>query len=155
MIPYPLSTGPECGDPMYSNFECNTSTRQVLFKVAGCSYRVTRIDPEILTFVLQMRVTDMKDVNCSSPSFIHQIRGLKPPFHSSWNASNVSKTDSFASNMALENSIEVEISWDPTQSRSVRHQKIARIGLIQAAPPVKIKGEGAFAVKNSDGMGRV
>ena len=110
MIPYPLSTGPKCGDPMYSNFECNTTTGQVLFKGPGGSYRVTRINPETLTFVIQLKVADKKDSNYSSPSFVGQILQLNPPFRSFF---NVSKTNNSVSNMPLKNSVEVEISWDP------------------------------------------
>ncbi|KAH0969072.1 hypothetical protein GBA52_029073 [Prunus armeniaca] len=29
IIPYPLSTGPECGDPMYFRFNCSTITGPV------------------------------------------------------------------------------------------------------------------------------
>ncbi|KAL6330201.1 hypothetical protein AAG906_040122 [Vitis piasezkii] len=76
MIPYPLSTGSKCGDPMYFNFECNITTGQVQFKVPGGTYRVTSINPETLTFVIQLKESD-----CSSRSLIDKIPPLNPPFH--------------------------------------------------------------------------
>ncbi|TKY66923.1 G-type lectin S-receptor serine/threonine-protein kinase [Spatholobus suberectus] len=34
-IPYPLSTGPSCGDPMYFTFHCNISTGELDFETPG------------------------------------------------------------------------------------------------------------------------
>ena len=104
MIPYPLSTGSKCGDPMYFNFECNSTTGQVQFKVPGGAYRVTSINPETLTFVIQL-----KEADCSSRSLIPP---LDPPFRIIDVCKEVG-TDHFGSEMSLKNSIEVEISWDP------------------------------------------
>ncbi|KAF8364594.1 hypothetical protein HHK36_033436 [Tetracentron sinense] len=54
-IPYPLSTGPTCGDLAYFSFYCNTSTGQLHFKASnGSSYIVSRINPEKQTFVIQL-----------------------------------------------------------------------------------------------------
>eukprot|EP00261_Vitis_vinifera_P037743 XP_019078986.1 PREDICTED: G-type lectin S-receptor-like serine/threonine-protein kinase At4g03230 isoform X2 [Vitis vinifera] len=104
MIPYPLSTGSKCGDPMYFNFECNSTTGQVQFKVPGGAYRVTSINPETLRFVIQL-----KEADCSSRSLIPP---LDPPFRITDACKEVG-TDHFGSEMSLKNSIEVEISWDP------------------------------------------
>eukprot|EP00261_Vitis_vinifera_P037742 XP_019078985.1 PREDICTED: G-type lectin S-receptor-like serine/threonine-protein kinase At4g03230 [Vitis vinifera] len=104
MIPYPLSTGSKCGDSTYFNFECNNITAQVQFKVPGGPYRVTSINPETLTFVIQL-----KEADCSSRSLIPP---LNPPFHLTDVCKEVG-TDNFGSEMSLKNSIEVEISWDP------------------------------------------
>ncbi|RVW57774.1 G-type lectin S-receptor-like serine/threonine-protein kinase [Vitis vinifera] len=104
MIPYPLSTGSKCGDSTYFNFECNNTTGQVQFKVPGGAYRVTSINPETLTFVIQL-----KEADCSSRSLIPP---LNPPFHLTDVCKEVG-TDNFGCEMSLKNSIEVEISWDP------------------------------------------
>nr|POF18398.1 g-type lectin s-receptor-like serine/threonine-protein kinase [Quercus suber] len=40
VIPYPLSTRPNCGDPMYFSFECNNSTGQLSFKSPTGTYQV-------------------------------------------------------------------------------------------------------------------
>ncbi|RVW18001.1 G-type lectin S-receptor-like serine/threonine-protein kinase [Vitis vinifera] len=104
MIPYPLSSGSKCGDSTYFNFECNSTTGQVQFKVPGGAYRVTSINPETLTFVIQL-----KEADCSS-------RSLIPPLNLPFHLTDVCKevgTDNFGSEMSLKNSIEVEISWDP------------------------------------------
>jgi hypothetical protein len=56
LIPYPLSTGPNCGDRMYFSFDCNSSTSQVSFKAPSSTYRVASIDPSTQTFVIQVNV---------------------------------------------------------------------------------------------------
>ena len=109
MIPYPLSTGSKCGDPMYSNFECNTTTGQVWFQVPGGPYRVTSIDPESLTFEIQL-----KDADCSSRSLNNKIPPLDPPFRMTGVCKEVG-TDNSGSKMSLKkNGIVVEISWKPS-----------------------------------------
>ncbi|KAG9451918.1 hypothetical protein H6P81_004822 [Aristolochia fimbriata] len=56
IIPYPLSTGPNCGDPAYRSFSCNTSIGELRFQALdGVSYPVTSINAEELTFVIQPR----------------------------------------------------------------------------------------------------
>ncbi|XP_028192864.1 G-type lectin S-receptor-like serine/threonine-protein kinase At4g03230 [Glycine soja] len=62
-IPYPLSTGPNCGDPMYSKFNCTKSTGHVNFMMPkGISYQVTRIEEDTRTFFIH---TDAS-YSCSS-----------------------------------------------------------------------------------------
>ncbi|KAG6386989.1 hypothetical protein SASPL_152171 [Salvia splendens] len=46
-IPYPLSTGPSCGDSSYDSFECNDIT---IFNTLSGKYQVTAIDKENLRF---------------------------------------------------------------------------------------------------------
>jgi len=60
LIPYPLSTGPNCGDLIYYSFDCNSSTGQVSFKwpLNGMSYRVTSINSSARTFVIQLKQYD-------------------------------------------------------------------------------------------------
>ncbi|KAK9007952.1 hypothetical protein V6N11_074861 [Hibiscus sabdariffa] len=61
IIPYPLSTRPACGDPEYSQFDCQTEydTGLVVFHANGTTYRVSRIDPVTQKFSIQIK-------NCSS-----------------------------------------------------------------------------------------
>lgn len=62
MIPYPLSTGPNCGDPMYK-FNCN-STGQLNFMMPdGIPYPVKMINEDARKFYIQ---TD-GSYSCSSP----------------------------------------------------------------------------------------
>ncbi|KAG2371647.1 G-type lectin S-receptor-like serine/threonine-protein [Vigna angularis] len=54
VIPYPLSTGPNCGDPMYNKFNCDNSTGKVSFMIPGrISYPVTWIDEDSRMFAIQ------------------------------------------------------------------------------------------------------
>ncbi|XP_024180562.1 G-type lectin S-receptor-like serine/threonine-protein kinase At4g03230 isoform X2 [Rosa chinensis] len=53
MIPYPLSTGRDCGDPMYFRFICNTLTGQVSFVGLNDTFRVISIEPSMQKFVLK------------------------------------------------------------------------------------------------------
>ncbi|XP_047307005.1 G-type lectin S-receptor-like serine/threonine-protein kinase At4g03230 [Impatiens glandulifera] len=64
LIPYPLSTGKNCGDPNYSGFTCNNSTSsgELLFTIANLSLPVIKIDEENRSFYLQLPTTD----NCSN-----------------------------------------------------------------------------------------
>nr|KYP44313.1 Cysteine-rich receptor-like protein kinase 6 [Cajanus cajan] len=54
VIPYPLSTGPDCGNPMYNRFNCSNSTGQVRFMIPdGDSYPVNTIDEDTRVFYIQ------------------------------------------------------------------------------------------------------
>ncbi|KAL2331778.1 hypothetical protein Fmac_019359 [Flemingia macrophylla] len=54
VIPYPLSTSPNCGDPKYNKFNCTKSTGQVSFLMpGGISQTVTRIDEDTRMFYIQ------------------------------------------------------------------------------------------------------
>ncbi|EXB58573.1 G-type lectin S-receptor-like serine/threonine-protein kinase [Morus notabilis] len=66
IVPYPLSTGPDCGDPihytMYFSFQCSTSTGSVTFKSPSGEYRVISTDPGNRKFVIQVEDFD----NCEA-----------------------------------------------------------------------------------------
>ncbi|WJX43814.1 hypothetical protein P8452_30867 [Trifolium repens] len=55
IVPYPLSTGSNCGDLAYSNFSCNMS--QLSFITNNDSYRVTRVLPSSRTFTIYYDVS--------------------------------------------------------------------------------------------------
>ncbi|TKY48794.1 G-type lectin S-receptor serine/threonine-protein kinase [Spatholobus suberectus] len=75
IIPYPLSTGPNCGDPMYNKFNCNKSTGHVSFMMpGGKSYQVTSIDEGGRMFFIQTY-----DSNWCSSSSSYQ-NGIDFPF---------------------------------------------------------------------------
>ncbi|CAL5406396.1 unnamed protein product [Camellia sinensis] len=96
ILPYPLRTGQNCGDPMYNNFRYNKSTGQVEFREPSGIYRVTSINPDNLTFIIQLADTVKTADICRaknfrvSPSLPYKVIG------SSCNAG-----------------LAVEISWDP------------------------------------------
>ncbi|KAK7824320.1 g-type lectin s-receptor-like serine/threonine-protein kinase [Quercus suber] len=67
MIPYPLSTSSNCGDPMYFSFNCNTTSGQVSFKALSGTYRVTSIDQNTSKFFIQVKDVGSLRLNQSLP----------------------------------------------------------------------------------------
>ncbi|XP_030930946.1 G-type lectin S-receptor-like serine/threonine-protein kinase At4g03230 [Quercus lobata] len=67
MIPYPLSTSSNCGDPMYFSFNCNTTSGQVSFKALSGTYRVTSIDQNTSKFFIQVKDVGNLRLNQSLP----------------------------------------------------------------------------------------
>ncbi|KAK4770199.1 hypothetical protein SAY87_030731 [Trapa incisa] len=60
VVPYPLSTSADCGDPSYSNFTCDDSTGRLHFHLLNSAYRVIRVDQQALNFTIQLM-----NLNCS------------------------------------------------------------------------------------------
>ncbi|KAF5458398.1 hypothetical protein F2P56_022428, partial [Juglans regia] len=114
-IPYPLSTGQDCGDPMYFNFDCNTSSGQVSFKASsGSQYRVVRIDPSTRHFVIQVEYPN------ATNSTIKPWLNMSLPFIS--NDKLITGVDNYtdqfegrleASRSQRKNKVGVQISWKP------------------------------------------
>ncbi|KAL5056464.1 hypothetical protein RYX36_037146 [Vicia faba] len=63
-VPYPLSTRPNCGDPTYFNFRCNTSAGQLSFtnntnnNNSNVNYSVIRVVPGSRTFTIYQEDKD-------------------------------------------------------------------------------------------------
>lgn len=89
MIPYPLSTGPSCGDPIYFSLNCNTTSGQISFMAPSGTYRVASIDPDTRTFLIQVNDKGNLRLNHSLPFDLTSPR-----------------------NFSSENSAEVEIVWE-------------------------------------------
>ncbi|KAJ1379737.1 Wall-associated receptor kinase, galacturonan-binding domain [Sesbania bispinosa] len=54
-VPYPLSTGPSCGDPAYFKFSCSSSTGELSFTTTNNeSYRVTLVDAVSRNFIIRV-----------------------------------------------------------------------------------------------------
>ncbi|TMW90085.1 hypothetical protein EJD97_016217 [Solanum chilense] len=53
VIPYPLSSGPNCGDPLYYSFSCDDLAGQVSFHTSDGNYNVLNFDNENKTFVIE------------------------------------------------------------------------------------------------------
>lgn len=53
LIPYPLSSGPYCGDPLYYSFSCNDLSSQVTFHTSNGNYTVINFDNHNKTFVIE------------------------------------------------------------------------------------------------------
>ncbi|CAL9013884.1 unnamed protein product [Prunus brigantina] len=78
VIPYPLSTGLDCGDPMYFRFNCNTSTGLVRFVGQNKTlFRVISISPSTRRFVIREKDVDNCDPRNTSKS---QQLNLSLPF---------------------------------------------------------------------------
>ncbi|KAH7532975.1 hypothetical protein FEM48_Zijuj04G0080400 [Ziziphus jujuba var. spinosa] len=108
LIPYPLSTGPKCGDPLYYSFRCNSSSDQVSFETPSGAYQVVSINPDTQKFVIQTKEAD----NCKN-----SLRGKTLllnqalPFHLTGRC-NADLANS-SSEISFKNGDIVEISWDP------------------------------------------
>ncbi|XP_050134940.1 G-type lectin S-receptor-like serine/threonine-protein kinase At4g03230 isoform X1 [Malus sylvestris] len=105
LIPYPLSTGPKCGDLTYYSFKCNTATGQVSFEAPSGTYKVTSINPDTRKFVIQAKNAD----NCRNQNFLQLNQSS--PFHVI-NKCNAELSE-FSSDFSFKGRHEVEISWDP------------------------------------------
>jgi hypothetical protein len=100
LIPYPLSTSPNCGDPMYFSFYCNNSSGQVSFKAPSGTYRVATINPSTRKFVIQVKHADKLNARNSggNPQLNQPL-----PFNATMNFT-------FFSNFRSEVEAEVEIT---------------------------------------------
>lgn len=67
VIPYPLSSSSDCGDPMYLSFDCKTTSGQISFKTPSGTYRVTIIDPNTRKFFIQVKAGESLQLNQSLP----------------------------------------------------------------------------------------
>lgn len=109
IVPYPLSFGERCGDPMYHNFQCNISSGQLSFKALGGTYRVVRINPETQNFFIQIDDTD----GCKALSKNGKILELNQsyPFHViRWCNADLGN---FSSDVSFTDVNEAEIGWKP------------------------------------------
>ncbi|KAG6657881.1 hypothetical protein CIPAW_04G120800 [Carya illinoinensis] len=104
-IPYPLSTGEDCGDPMYFIFDCNASSGQVSFKAPRGTHPVVSINPSARNFVIQViNSSIIPSLNESLPSILNGTLG--------------NSTDQFegrleGSRSQRKNIVSVQISWKP------------------------------------------
>ena len=111
MIPYPLSTGSHCGDPMYFSFNCDNSTGKLSFKTHNDTYNVTTINPDRRTFVIQEK--DVDDCNASTSG---QIRKFNTSFPFKMNASERwcdTVAGNFISDVSSQGLVEIDIGWEP------------------------------------------
>ena len=103
VIPYPLSTRPNCGDPMYFSFYCNYSTGELSFKALTHTYRVNVIFPSEQKFVIQVNFTD----NSHARNFGDQWLNHSLPFRV-----NSSFHDGSGNVNSKDTGVEI-ISWEP------------------------------------------
>ncbi|KAK8479300.1 hypothetical protein V6N12_067096 [Hibiscus sabdariffa] len=112
LVPYPLSTGTKCGDPMYFSFFCDDNTHELSFMAPNGSYGVITVNPDARTFFIQMKAKEA--YNCSamqsSASRILQFN-QSSPFNVTGNCRG--DVGNLTSDSSLEGTVEVEISWKP------------------------------------------
>ncbi|XP_022727428.1 G-type lectin S-receptor-like serine/threonine-protein kinase At4g03230 [Durio zibethinus] len=110
IIPYPLSTGSSCGDPMYFSFNCQTDTGQISFNASGRTYRVTSIYPDRQRFSIQLEDAKKCRVRDSLEKLL-QFPGTSPFFVSS---TCIPTRNSFSTDSLSEDKwfYEVEIGWN-------------------------------------------
>ncbi|KAG5224922.1 G-type lectin S-receptor serine/threonine-protein kinase [Salix suchowensis] len=111
VIPYPLSTGSDCGDPMYSSFHCNNSTGILSFNTQNGTYKVTTIDQDTRTFTIQDKHGD----HCNS-STGDQLRefSLSLPFKMiDFKPWCDTVAGNFGSNISSQGVVEIVIGWEP------------------------------------------
>ncbi|CAL9013906.1 unnamed protein product [Prunus brigantina] len=106
MIPYPLSIGLGCGDPLYLRFKCNASTGQVSFMgpSGNGNYRVISINSRTNFLIITVD-------NCD-PGKVGEYQELNQlPFRViKWCQANVGN---FSSEDSSSGSPVVEMGWDP------------------------------------------
>ncbi|XP_054784062.1 G-type lectin S-receptor-like serine/threonine-protein kinase At4g03230 isoform X2 [Prosopis cineraria] len=99
IIPYPLSTGPDCGDPSYFKLNCinTTKTGQVSFNLSGVGFlRVSKIDPD--NRKLRIQTNNNESINfCDNQDQRQQVKVDLPFNVTDW----CSAED------------EIEVSWLP------------------------------------------
>ncbi|CAL0333898.1 unnamed protein product [Lupinus luteus] len=107
-IPYPLSTGPKCGDPMYFSFYCNTSSGQLDFENPGGTYQVISINPETQKFLIHINGLSKCEGQSSWDKLLRLDRSS--PFHLTDNC--YADPSTFTSGAPMKHGIELELSWE-------------------------------------------
>ncbi|KAK7257498.1 hypothetical protein RIF29_31518 [Crotalaria pallida] len=107
-IPYPLSTGPNCGDPMYFSFHCNISSGQLDFETPEGTYQVISINAETQKFLIHRK--DLS--NCEGQSSRDELLHLNQssPFHLTGDCHADPIT--FTSGAPVKHGVEIELSWE-------------------------------------------
>ncbi|OWM78595.1 hypothetical protein CDL15_Pgr002766 [Punica granatum] len=109
LIPYPLSTGAQCGDPAYLSFHCNISSGQLSFEALSGTYQITRINPESRKFFIKL---EADSCNNEDDSKVLQLNESSPFHLTRW--CNADKNSAGSGNL-IGRGDEVEITWDPPQ----------------------------------------
>ncbi|KAJ6421904.1 hypothetical protein OIU84_026938 [Salix udensis] len=111
VIPYPLSTGSDCGDPMYSSFHCNTSTGKLSFNTQNGTYNVTTIDQDKRTFAIQDK--DGDHCNSSTGGQLREFNLSLPFKMNPFRPRCDTVAGNFGSNISSQGVVEIVIGWEP------------------------------------------
>ncbi|CAN4084004.1 unnamed protein product [Withania somnifera] len=79
ILPYPLSSQPNCGDPLYYSFSCDDLTGEASFRTLNGSYPVIDIAKENRTFTIKVHAANIGD-SCDNQTQVVWI-SQSLPFH--------------------------------------------------------------------------
>ncbi|XP_018730893.2 G-type lectin S-receptor-like serine/threonine-protein kinase At4g03230 isoform X1 [Eucalyptus grandis] len=106
LVPYPLSMGQSCGDPLYFAFRCDNKTAQLYFERGKNDYRVTSITPENRTFTIQVN----KTFNCIDSDLMEIKPQLNQSSPFSVRDGCIGGKNDFSTGVSS-GSVEVKIEW--------------------------------------------
>nr|GMD31961.1 G-type lectin S-receptor-like serine/threonine-protein kinase At4g03230 isoform X2 [Ipomoea batatas] len=107
IIPYPLSSQPGCGDPLYYSFSCNQSIGDLSFQTLNGSYPVTDFSLENRSFVIEVPVENSDSCNYRNPADKVILLNSSLPF----NVKNWCYNDT--GHLLSQGKNSIEISWNP------------------------------------------
>lgn len=111
IVPYPLSTGPSCGDPIYFKFSCDNSTGQLNFiPTTNHSYRVTGIKADARKFFIQVIQEESFNRYCDESNRKDENLQISSPF------------DKIDDNRCSGEG--VEVSWQPPSEEPTCNESI-------------------------------
>ena len=111
VIPYPLSTGSDCGDPAYFSFYCNNSIGKLSFKTPSGIYNVTTINQDTRTFLIRGKYVD--DCNDGTRGQIREFNTSFPFKMYTYKAWCGTVTGNFISKVSSQGLVEIDIGWEP------------------------------------------
>ncbi|XP_073149387.1 G-type lectin S-receptor-like serine/threonine-protein kinase At4g03230 [Henckelia pumila] len=106
-IPYPLSSGQDCGDPLYRSFSCDNSTGVISFLALSGKYPVTGIHEATNSFVIEYNSEG--DVGCKTGNI--PIQNLKLDKSSPFTVTNSCYIEPGNVNPDVQAGNHMEISW--------------------------------------------
>nr|XP_027127401.1 G-type lectin S-receptor-like serine/threonine-protein kinase At4g03230 [Coffea arabica] len=111
IVPYPLATGPNCGDPSYRSFTCDESTGQLFFSTSDNRYEVINVNKDDRRFVIQ--VNSLRAENCAARTSVGRVLQLNQslPFSVTNWCFNESLT--FSDRPSVQHEQGIQISWNP------------------------------------------
>ncbi|XP_060194281.1 G-type lectin S-receptor-like serine/threonine-protein kinase At4g03230 [Lycium barbarum] len=107
IIPYPLSSQPDCGDPLYYSFSCDDLTGEASFQTLNGSYPIIDISKQNRTFVIQVHAENVSD-SCDTKTEVEWLN-QSLPFHPI-NRCYDGKLQNLSSGGVIN---EIQIMWEP------------------------------------------
>ncbi|XP_059661971.1 G-type lectin S-receptor-like serine/threonine-protein kinase At4g03230 [Cornus florida] len=118
-IPYPLSTGPNCGDSTYFSFLCNSLTGHLSFRTPRNIFQVTSINPDTNKFVIQSKSSEKCEARGSGEEL--QLNASLPfNITADWCYTDPGSRNS---HIPMKGWNEIEIAWKPPQEPTCNSSK--------------------------------